>query len=129
MNVRSGTFSLILRKGSKVAKLPLDVKDCLSKPLKITGINLLLIIILIINYLILVDLVKESEKTGLKFSVNKTSKFKALEMDGIEFDGGFRLGPFHGCLSNIEINGKTPILNENHSAKGDNYSLTGCPKL
>ena len=88
-----------------------------------------MIIKTIINDLFLVNLVNESEKAGLKLSVNKTSKFKALEMDGIQFDGGFRLGPFHGCFSNIEINGKTPILSENHSAKGDNYSLTGCPKL
>lgn len=66
---------------------------------------------------------------GISLSINKTQKNKRLEGHETVLDGGLSLGSIHGCFSNLEVNGKEPIMMDNHTAKGDQYSLNGCPKI
>ena len=55
-------------------------------------------------------------------------KTKELEPAEIRLDGHVTLSN-HGCSSDLEINGKEPILSDKSLAKGDRYSMDGCPKL
>lgn len=73
--------------------------------------------------------VGQSEKLkGLRLTVNRAKKTKELEPAEIRLDGHVTLSN-HGCSSDLEINGKEPILSDKSLAKGDRYSMDGCPKL
>ena len=64
----------------------------------------------------------------MSLKVNKSQKTHELQGHKTVLDGNLILGPIHGCFSSLHLNGKELIIPADHSAKGDSYSLDGCPK-
>ena len=110
----------------------MDYEECMTKPLKITGKNTISknkFWRLNIKLKILVEIGQDENLRGLRLTVNRAKKTKEVNpgSNGVTLDGHVTLSN-HGCVSDLEINGKEPILDQNTQTKGDTFSLDGCPK-
>jgi hypothetical protein len=66
---------------------------------------------------------------NIRLRINKKDTTKKLDISSMQLNGHISFGPVHGCISNIELNGKEPMISDDHQGKGDQYSINGCPKL